>query len=228
MDDPTRGDVRSRYTRLFRRGEGTDRMQFFSDAVFAIALTLLVLDIRLPETEAVDLLPALLALWPQYFAFALSFVIIALNWTSHHAKYRVIVRFDARLLQLNFVLLFLVAIVPFPTSVLSEYGAETPAVVVYAATVAALSVTQLVIWAYAVRAGLTTKDVDAAMFRYIVLSILPAPVVFLLSIPIAFVDPSVAMWSWFAILPVGWLFGLLSRRDGVSRRNPGTASAAGR
>lgn len=221
-------DLRERYGRLFGRGEGTDRMQFFSDAVFAIALTLLVLDIRLPEGDTDDLLGALLALWPQYFAFALSFVIIALNWISHHAKYRVIVRYDGRLLRLNFVLLFLIAIVPFPTSVLSEYGAETPAVVLYAATVAALSITQLVIWAYAVRAGLTSKDVDAAIFRYVVLNILPAPIVFLLSIPIAFLDPQIAMYTWFAIIPATWLFGWLSRRSGVSRRNRATASAAGR
>jgi uncharacterized membrane protein len=213
-------DVKERYGKLFGRGEGTDRMQFFSDAVFAIALTLLVLDIRLPETETDDLLGALLALWPQYFAFALSFVIIALNWISHHSKYRVIVRYDGRLLRLNFVLLFLIAIVPFPTSVLSEYGAETPAVVLYAATVAALSIVQLLTWTYAVRAGLT-KDVDAAMFRYVVLNILPAPLVFLLSIPIAFVDPQIAMYAWFAIIPATWLFGWLSRR------NPATASAAG-
>jgi uncharacterized membrane protein len=217
-------DVKERYGRLFGRGEGTDRMQFFSDAVFAIALTLLVLDIRLPDTESGDLLTALLDLWPQYFAFALSFVIIALNWISHHAKYRVIVRYDGRLLRLNFVLLFLIAIVPFPTSVLSEYAPETPAVVLYAATVAALSITQLLIWAYAVRAGLTSKDVDAAMFRYVALNILPAPIVFLLSIPIAFVDPQIAMYAWFAIIPATWLLGWLANRP--SRRSPATASAA--
>lgn len=221
-------DVRDRYARLFRRGEGTDRMQFFSDAVFAIALTLLVLDLRLPDTATADLLSALLDLWPQYFAFALSFVIIALNWISHHAKYRVIVRYDGRLLRLNFVLLFLIALVPFPTSVLSEYAPETPAVVFYAATVAALSIVQLLTWTYAVRAGLTTKDVDAALFRYMVLNILPAPIVFLLSIPLAFLDPGIAMYSWFAIIPLTWLAAWLSRRSGASRRSPGTASVADR
>jgi uncharacterized membrane protein len=217
-------DVRDRYARLFRRGEGTDRMQFFSDAVFAIALTLLVLDIRLPETEPGDLLPALLDLWPQYFAFALSFVIIGLNWISHHAKYRVIVRFDAGLIRWNFLLLFLVAVVPFPTSVLSEYGAETPAVVLYAATVAGLSIVQLLTWAYAVRARLVSEEVDAAMFRYVALNILPAPTVFLISIPIAFVAPDIAMYCWFAIIPVTFLFGWLARRPSRSRA---TASAAG-
>lgn len=205
-------DVRDRYARLFRRGEGTDRMQFFSDAVFAIALTLLVLDIRLPETDPDELLDALLALGPQYLGFALSFVIIALNWMSHHAKYRVIVRFDGTLLRINFVLLFLVAWVPFPTSVLSDYGAETPAVVLYAASVALLSLAQLASWLYAYRAGLVSDEADAGVSRYVVLSILPAPVVFLLSIPIAFFAPDLAMWSWFAIFPVSMLSGWLIRR----------------
>jgi uncharacterized membrane protein len=217
-------DVRERYARLFRRGEGTDRLQFFSDAVFAIALTLLVLDIRLPDGTTDDDLPnALLALWPQYFAFALSFVIIAVNWMSHHAKFRVIERFDPGLVRLNFVVLFLIVVVPFPTSVLSEHGAETPTVVLYAAAVAGLGLAQLVMWAYAVRNGLVSRDVDASMFLYVVLNILPTPVVFLLSIPIAFVSPDAAMYSWFAIIPVSIVAGVLSRRigrtsAGVSRR----------
>lgn len=205
-------DVRERYVRLFRRGEGTDRLQFFSDAVFAIALTLLVLDIRLPEGEG-DLLTELLDLWPQYFGFALSFVIIALNWVSHHAKFRVIRRFDSRLVWLNFLVLLLVAWVPFPTSVLSEYGAETPAVVLYAASVAALSLAQLAVWVYAVRGGLAEPDVDAGMFRYVVLNILPTPTVFLLSIPIALLDAAWAMYSWFLLFPANWIFSAISRRS---------------
>ena len=213
-------DVRERYARLFRRGEGTDRMQFFSDAVFAIALTLLVLDLRLPDTPSGELLDALVELSPQYLAFALSFVIIALNWISHHAKYRVIVRFDQALIRLNFVLLFLVAWVPFPTSVLSDYGGETPAVVLYAASVALLSLAQLAIWLYAYRARLVSAEVDAAISRYVVLSILPTPVVFLVSIPIALTAPEAAMWSWFAIFPLSLVFGL------ISRRSRGSASAA--
>lgn len=209
-------DVRERYARLFRRGEGTDRMQFFSDAVFAIALTLLVLDIRLPEGDG-DLLTELLDLWPQYFGFALSFVIIALNWISHHAKFRFIPRFDPTLIRLNFVTLFLVAWVPFPTSVLSDSGAETPAVVLYAASVAALSLSQLAIWVYSFRAKLAGPEVDASMFRYVVLNIVPAPTVFLLSIPIAFVDAQLALYSWFAMFPVSWGAQALGRRAATRR-----------
>lgn len=205
-------DLRDRYRRLFRSGEGTDRMQFFSDAVFAIALTLLVLDIRLPDGGTDDLLAALVALWPQAFAFALSFAVIALNWMNHHAKFRVIPRFDGTLMRLNFVLLFLVAWVPFPTSVLSDYAPQAPAVVLYAASVAALSLAQLATWIYAYRAGLTTPDVDAALYRYVVLGTLPAPAVFLLSIPVAFVAPDVAMYCWIAIIPVSAGVAALARR----------------
>ena len=205
-------DVRDRYARLFRRGDGTDRIQFFSDAVFAIALTLLVLDIRLPDDA--DVAAGLVELVPQFFGFALSFVIIALNWMSHHAKYRVIVRFTPRLIQLNFLVLFAVAFVPFPTSVLAEHG-DTPSVVLYAASMAALSLSQLLVWAYASRAGLVSSEVDPGVSRYVVLNILPAPLVFLASIPVAFVSAQAAMWSWFAIIPVSLVLSAVSRRTGT-------------
>lgn len=219
-------DVGSRYARIFRRGEGTDRLQAFSDGVFAIALTLLVLDLQLPQDADGDLLGALLGLWPQFFAFVLSFVIIAINWHSHHAKFRAISQFDTRLIWLNFLVLFIVAFVPFPTSVLSEHP-EAPAVVLYAATVAALSLAQLVLWLYAYRAGLVKPEVDAEISAYVVLHIIPTPIVFLGSIPIALFDARAAMWTWFALFPVSILLGRLSGRR-PRRRSRDSASAAER
>src|SRR4051812_12751262 len=95
-------DVRTRYATLLARGAGTERIQFFSDAVFAIAMTLLVLEIRLPEVEDGDPTWADIgALWPQFFAYALSFAIIGLNWVTHHRKFLVIVRFDTLLMTIN-------------------------------------------------------------------------------------------------------------------------------
>jgi len=77
--------VRERQQKLFGRGEGTDRIAFFSDAVFAIALTLLVLDIRLPEGLADgELWDALRELWPQFFAYVLTFAVLGINWITHH------------------------------------------------------------------------------------------------------------------------------------------------
>ncbi|TPX06186.1 DUF1211 domain-containing protein [Schumannella luteola] len=187
-------------------GDGTDRIQFFSDAVFAIAMTLLVLDIRLPadlgeHPDAARVTSALVELWPQFFGYLLSFVVIAINWVNHHRKFRVIERWDSGLLVANFTLLALVAFLPFPTSALSDYGAVTPVVVLYAATVAALNLAQAWIWVHARRRGLMSDSVDAGVYRYVIANLLAMPVIFGLSIAIAFVSASWAMYFWILTAP---------------------------
>jgi uncharacterized membrane protein len=214
-------DARSRYRALFSRGEGTERVQFFSDAVFAIAMTLLVLEIRLPEGAEEDLGGALLVLWPSFFAYALSFAIIGLNWITHHRKFRYIVRWDNGLLRINLLFLFAVTFVPFPTSVMAEHGDETVAVVLYALAVSALSLLQLWIWVHSYRAGLMDEQVDEGVYRVVRRNLLPVPLVFLLSIPVALFAPLVATLSWILIWPVSVLIGRIG--SGVSRtprRNP--------
>ena len=193
--------VRDRYRALFERGESTERIEFFSDAVFAIAMTLLVLDIRLPAgTENVA--EALVELVPEVFAYVLSFALIGVNWMSHHRKFRVITGFDTRLIQLNLVLLLLVAFLPFPTSVLAETDAQVGSVVLYAATVGAISLAQLALWAYARHASLLDPSVDRGVFRYLARSLIITPAVFALSIVIALLwSPSAAMYSWLLLVP---------------------------
>jgi uncharacterized membrane protein len=194
--------VRDRYRALFERGESTERIEFFSDAVFAIAMTLLVLDIRLPSSAHDNVAEGLVELVPEIFAYVLSFGLIALNWMSHHRKFRVITGFDTRLMQLNLLLLLLVAFLPFPTSVLAETEAQVGSVVLYAATVAAISLAQLALWVYARHASLLAPSVDRGVFRYLARSLIITPAVFLLSIVIAFVwAPDAAMYSWLLLIP---------------------------
>lgn len=123
-----------------RGGRELDRIVNFSDAVFAIALTLLVLDIRVPEIPddlVAEELPAqLLALWPKYFGYVLSFVVIISFWNIHHSIFSGIRGYDKGLIWLNSTFLMFVAIVPFPTSLLSEYGDHQLPVAIYAATLA--------------------------------------------------------------------------------------------
>jgi len=198
--------ARTRYRRLLDTGGNTERVEFFSDAVFAIAMTLLVLDIRLPDTAAAELGPALAALAPEYFAYALSFAVIGVNWSAHHRKYRLISGYDRRLVQLNLLLLLLVAFLPFPTSVLSEYGGETPAVVLYAATVAAISGMQCLIWLSARASGLLAPVVDRSLFFYVLRTMLVTVVVFAASIPVALLGaPDAAMYSWIIAAPLAVL-----------------------
>jgi uncharacterized membrane protein len=206
-------DVRSRYKRLFDDGADTDRMVFFSDAVFAIAMTLLVIDLRIPDDHSGTAGEVLLESFPGFLAYALSFIIIAINWVGHYRRFRVIKTHDSRLLTLNLVLLFFVALLPFPTSLLSTYSGEAPAVVFYAAVVGLLSALQWAMWQYAYGKGMVDKDVDVGLFRWVRLNQLAVPIVFWASIPIALLwDGSVAMWFWFALFPVNFIAGRLSKR----------------
>ena len=112
----------------------TTRLEAFSDGVFAIAATLLVLELRVPS-ETTDLPGALLRLWPAYAAYLVSFLTIGIIWVNHHTLLEHCRRVDRRFLYLNLLLLVAVGIVPFPTSlvdqyILSEQGA-TAALVVY-------------------------------------------------------------------------------------------------
>jgi uncharacterized membrane protein len=112
----------------------TSRLEAFSDGVFAIAATLLVLELRVPD-ETTDLNGALLRLWPAYAAYLVSFLTIGIIWVNHHTLLEHCKRVDRRFLYLNLMLLVAVGIVPFPTAlvgqyILSEHGA-TSALVVY-------------------------------------------------------------------------------------------------
>ena len=195
-------DVRSRYARVLGRGTGTERIAFFSDAVFAIALTLLALEIRVPaDTKSSDLTAALFALWPELFAYLLTFAILGVNWMSHHRKFRVIIRFDGGLMWINLALLSLVAITPFPTSVLAEFDLQTSSVILYALVVAGLTLLQLWLWVHARRHDLLDTSVDAGLYRLVRRNLLVTPSVFVLSVPIAFVWPLGAMFLWFLSFP---------------------------
>jgi uncharacterized membrane protein len=219
-------DLRARYRRVFGRGEGTDRIQFFSDAVFAIAMTLLVLEIRLPDDAEDHLGTALLELWPYYLAYVLSFVITALNWVTHHRKFRFIPRYDSALIRINLLLLLVVAFVPFPTSVMAEHGDQAAAIVLYAGTVAALSLIQLWIWVHAHRAGLMLPQVDDDIYRLVRRNLLPVPIVFLGSVPFAAIFGAWVSVGWFLLLPVSILFGRLplGQRRAATRRVPARRS----
>lgn len=220
--------VRDRYRTLLGSGENTDRIQFFSDAVFAIAMTLLVIDLRVPEVpEGQSLLaPEVLQdQLPSLFAYALSFGIIAVNWMSHHRKFRVIHRWNGRLIQLNFVLLFLVTFVPFPTALIAETDPEFASVALYAFVVGALTISQLGVWVYAWRAGFVSDQVDAQLFRYVAYMMIPVPAVFWSSILIAIWQPVWAMWWWLALIPGSLISRALMRRAGDATALPQSKSS---
>ena len=99
----------------------TSRIEAFSDGVFAIAATLLILDVKIPQSNQANLAAQLGQQWPSYFAFLLSFLFIGIMWINHHRLFTHIKRTDNGLLILNLLLLLSVCAVPFPTAVLAVH-----------------------------------------------------------------------------------------------------------
>ena len=193
---------------------GLDRLIFFSDAVFAIAITVLVLDIRLPAggdtADNRQLLLMLTGLWPKYFAYLLSFWVIGLYWISHHRKFLIIKRFDNRLLRLNLLLLMVIAFIPFPTAVLSENGNRT-ATIFYSLIMAIGGLLVFFLWWHAVRNhNLIDAHLDKQFLRREVAAPLATAGIFILSIGIAFLNENLVRFFWVLLIPLS-LF-LNSRR----------------
>lgn len=144
-----------------------ERLTFFSDAVFAIAITLLVIEIRLPPlhhaTES-DLANALLQLIPQYVGFIVSFFVIGRFWLGHHRAFGQLSRVDDKLVWRNLLFLLTVAFMPFPTAIISEFPASRVAVGLYACwLMAAGLLNRFVITHAMLTAELRAPDADVAM-----------------------------------------------------------------
>ena len=186
-----------------------DRIIFFSDAVFAIAITLLAVNLRVPNTGQIGSAHELSKAIPGIFGFAISFTVIAFFWLGHHAMFRYITAVDRPLIALNLVFLGTIAFLPYPTDLLSASSAQTPAVIFYAGCGALAGLAEAAIWVYATRssAGLTVPSAESARTFYL-LRMLRVPAVFMLSIPVAVAAPRAATYIWLLI----WLIGAVLNR----------------
>ena len=187
---------------------GTQRTEAFSDGVFAIAITLLIIEIGVPQVEGSESLPEALArLWPSYFGYMLSFVTIGIMWANHHGMFKDIERVDHTLIVLNLLLLMSIAFLPFPTAVLAEYLQEEDfkltATLAYGTTVTVIAVFFNVMWLYASSGRrLIDEHVSDARVRSRTLRYLPGPLLYGVTIPLAFVSVwiSLGIYSALALL----------------------------
>ncbi|MFN8382528.1 MAG: TMEM175 family protein [Anaerolineales bacterium] len=188
---------------------GMERLVFFSDAVFAIAITLLALEIRLPKdiTHAsnTELLQSLFSIWPKYLGYMISFLSIGNFWVIHHRQYRYIERYDTRLMFINLLVLMSVAFIPFTTAVISENGNCT-ATILYALSASVVGLLSTLLWVYvSYKRRLVAPDMEPAVVHRGVVRNLIAPAVFFFSIGLSYVDPDLAKFSWILIVPVVFL-----------------------
>jgi uncharacterized membrane protein len=187
-------------------GLGLERLIFFSDGVFAIAIILLALDLRLPGSAEspsnAQLLAQLLDIWPKYLAYAVSFLAIGTFWVGDHRRFRLIRHCDRGLLTLNFLFLMVIAFVPFPTSVISETGNRT-ATIFYALTMALGGLMLATLWWYASwHNRLTDPRLGAQQARREFVPMLLTVGLFVLSIGLAFLDENLARFSWLLVVPI--------------------------
>ncbi len=180
---------------------GYERLVFFSDAVMAIAITLLALEVRLPEsvTTSAQLPAALLELTPQIGAYFISFFVIGTFWIGHHRMFTHIKRYNHGLLWINLLFLFLVAILPFPTSVLGRFPGNTLAVQFYAATVALIAFVRTGLWLYAINRKLIDPNLTRKQIQRDILIGVVTTLVFLVSIWIATFNANEAMYFWITL-----------------------------
>lgn len=192
-------------------GVGIERILAFSDGVFAIAITLLVLDLHVPA-GARDLGRALLDAWPRYLSYILSFVTIGVIWAQHHGLFRLIRRSDHVFLLINVLFLLWLAALPFPTAVLADYlgrAGERTAMLFYAGNWVIGTIPFNVLWGYAAAGDrLLRPDVDRHRVAVITRSYLLGPVfysvVFLsafFSVPLSLVL-TVLLIVFYAAVPI--------------------------
>jgi uncharacterized membrane protein len=176
-----------------RAEKETGRLEAFSDGVFAIAITLLILNIRVPDVGDKSLAEAILLQWPEFLAYGVAFLAILIMWVNHHTLFRHIRRIDRAFLMLNGLLLMAVTFVNYPTALLTRYlagsneQAYTTAVAFLSATFVVVAILFNVLWRYAIyHDRLLGPNPDRAAVMTITRQYLFGPILYLAALALAF------------------------------------------
>lgn len=177
---------------------GTARIETFSDGVFAIAITLLIIEIAVPHVEAEGSLGnAILDLWPSYLAYVLSFLMIGIYWANHHSFFRFFKRTDHIFLMLNVFFLMCIAFLPFPTAVLADYLQDDEhrkaAVSLYAFGLLMPAISWSSIWLYAGVRRLTDQTLAPAFVRFLTRQYALSIGVYALAFGVSFLSGTIAL-----------------------------------
>lgn len=182
----------------------TFRLEAFADAVFAIAITLLVIEIRLPPHEEVLRIggvgPALLHLWPSYVGYLISFIVIGIMWANHHNMMKLIDRVDHGFITLTLLLLLCIAFLPFPTAVMAEHLADPDpheravAVAFYCGCFTLTGIFYFLVWWHAARGRrLIASHVPDEAVRAITRAYAPGSLLYLTATLLAFVHVGLSL-----------------------------------
>jgi len=187
-------------------GLTTGRITAFSDGVFSIAITLLVLNLQIPKgiTSLTDLLNRLQALWPNLMSYILSFVIIGIYWVAHHNMFHYIKRSNRMFLWINILLLMCVAFIPFPAGLLGQFSFVSQsslakvAEIIYACNLILTNLTLSLLWWYATsHHRLVDQDIDPHFVNTVNRRNMTAPVVYAASIGLSFLNVYLSLIVFF-------------------------------
>jgi uncharacterized membrane protein len=182
--------------------ERTDlgRIMAFTDGVMAVAITLLVLNLEVPRVPAGELDDALVDLIPSLVAYLLAFALVGRFWVIHHRLFETLRAFDSRLMTLNLAFLSLIVLVPFSTALFDRYTDEPIAAAVLGATLGLAALAHWLATVYTLRRGLVHehhRPLNEPLASPVGLGF---TLLFLLSVPVAFLSPTVASLMWAATI----------------------------
>jgi uncharacterized membrane protein len=178
----------------------------FTDGLFAIAMTLLVVDLAVPTLtdhgSVHELADKLSDDTSKFTSFFISFAVIGRYWLAHHTYFSALARLDRKLIALNLVYLAFIAFLPFPTALLGEYFENPLSVTIYAVNVAVVSGMEVVLFSYAYRHDFLERRLPRDVYRFGAAMSLAPVIFFLLSIPVAFISTTFAVCMWFLGIPL--------------------------
>ncbi len=173
-----------------------DRLCFFSDGVFAITITLLVLEIKVPEISkelvSTKLVPALFHLFPFIISHLISFLVLGIFWVAHHNIFPHIKKHDHILLWLNLIFLMCVASIPFPTGLLGTYPDEQISVIIYSGVLGVTGLCLALMWWYVTTYRLVDDETDPEFVLFVYRHVLRAPIFYFLAIFASFLSLTLA------------------------------------
>jgi uncharacterized membrane protein len=195
----------------------TNRLEAFSDGVFAIAATLLVLELHVPAVGSGALLVLLAEQWPSYAAYVVSFLTIGIIWVNHHAMFALVRHVDRPLLFLNLVLLLVIAVIPFPTAVVGQWITDaqdaTVAAVLLGSVFLVMGLAFGGIWLYAVgHHELALEGMQPALTRAAIPRFTIGNVAYLVGIGVAFISPLLGLLI-YGLVAVYYVFPTLPRAN---------------
>ncbi|WP_143307138.1 TMEM175 family protein [Chitinophaga vietnamensis] len=177
-----------------------NRLEAFSDGIFAIVITLLILEVKIPEVSDDALWPALQALAPRLASFLLSFVIIGSYWVAHHSLLVYVERTDRNLLWLNILVLLTVVFLPFPAALLGQHPGKLATIVIYSVSLSLVNTTDTLLWRYATKhPKLLKRKLSTRFIRNITLIHMSPVIVYALAIAAFFISPVISYLLYAAV-----------------------------